>query len=128
MFPGSKPNELLLLVRQASLDLTPNWIILELVIDAEKVDPSERISVRPVFLLRSELHPSWIRLSADKTWLLLERSRSSQLQLMEVDFKAEDYKDAIGWENEKFEHSIGPVGVFFRDTQGDMLSFVGNDG
>jgi len=96
----------LLVVREASLDVNPHWVVLELTINASVSQSSttsaKRLQVNPLFLLPSKLEPEWIRMSPDRRWLLLERQSDRQMVLMELDAQASDYNKAVGSLNGKF--------------------------
>ena len=86
-----------MLTKEASLDISPKWIILELTISAEK-----DASLRPAFKVKGELEPEWLRMSLDRTWLVMVLKSDQMLMLMGVDMEAEDYQTAIGEDNGKF--------------------------
>lgn len=105
VFPGSSPNKLLLMAKEATLDLSPNWIFLELSISTAHTQSSqERVSVRPAFILPGDLEPEWIRMAQDRTFVILVRKADQMLMLAEVDMDdSADYKKAIGRNNGKYQ-------------------------
>ena len=92
------------MAKEANLDLSPNWIVLELTLSTTNPQLSqEKVSVRPVFVLSSDLEPEWLRMDQDRTFVILVTKLDKMLMLLEVDMDASvDYHEAIGEKNGKF--------------------------
>ena len=86
-----------MLTKEATLDIIPKWIILEL-----SMSDKNDISLLPVFKVKGDLEPEWLRMSTDRSWLILVRKKDQMLMMLEVDMEAEDYRKAIGSDNLKF--------------------------
>lgn len=115
VFPGSSTGKLLLLAKEASQDISAQWIIFELSTNSEADDETQNVLIKPAFVLPGDYKPEWLRMAQDRTWLALVRNSDQHLVLMEADMDAEDYKTAAGIENGKFEKIVGHVGNNSRD-------------
>ena len=129
VFPGSSPNRLLLLTKEASLDISPKWIVLELTISDDKT-ALKRVQIKPMFKFKGELEPEWLRMSQDRTWLIIVRKSDQFMMLMEVDMEALDYNAALGIENDKYQSHEMEVGSFSRDfdARENIFSYINTEG